>query len=162
MDLLPLLELAKKKITMTRYNACYLFYPFSIIHQVTIWRMGNDASAQPDTYKRATHSFMAITFSPASQYYPIHITSMTTRVALVTGGAQGIGKAIALRLAHDGFDIAVDDLPGKVDELKLVMNEIQGIGRKVIMLTEDVTQEDKVKEMVERTVKELGRLDVVC
>jgi NAD(P)-dependent dehydrogenase (short-subunit alcohol dehydrogenase family) len=87
---------------------------------------------------------------------------MTTRVALITGGAQGIGRAIALRLAHDGFDVAVDDTPEKADGLKQVMKEIENLGRKVIMLTEDVAQEDRVKEMVERTVKELGRLDVVC
>ncbi|EKM76458.1 hypothetical protein AGABI1DRAFT_115795 [Agaricus bisporus var. burnettii JB137-S8] len=86
---------------------------------------------------------------------------MTTRVALVTGGARGIGRAIALRLAQDGFDVAVDDIPSQAEELKQVAEEIRNLGRRAIVLTEDVAQEDRVKEMVERTVKELGSLDAM-
>ncbi|XP_006463679.1 hypothetical protein AGABI2DRAFT_194437 [Agaricus bisporus var. bisporus H97] len=86
---------------------------------------------------------------------------MTTRVALVTGGARGIGRAIALRLAQDGFDVAVDDIPSQAEELNQVAEEIRNLGRRAIVLTEDVAQEDRVKEMVERTVKELGSLDAM-
>lgn len=86
---------------------------------------------------------------------------MTTRVALVTGAAQGIGRAIALRLAADGLDVAVDDVPHKSHLLDGVVQEISEIGRKAIAFKYDVTKEDDVKQMVEDTVRELGRLDVV-
>jgi NAD(P)-dependent dehydrogenase (short-subunit alcohol dehydrogenase family) len=84
-----------------------------------------------------------------------------TRVALITGGAQGIGRAIALRLASDGLDVAVDDIPSKLPLLEEVVNEIKTMGRKAIALTFDVSEEDEVKSMVEKTVAELGRLDAV-
>lgn len=83
------------------------------------------------------------------------------RVALVTGAAQGIGRAIALHLARDGFDVAVDDIGDKKGQLDTLVNEIQTIGRKAIALTQDVTKEDQVRQMVEQTVATLDRLDVV-
>ncbi|KAJ7766716.1 hypothetical protein B0H16DRAFT_1717060 [Mycena metata] len=88
-------------------------------------------------------------------------TQPTTRVALVTGAAQGIGRAIALRLAADGLDVAVDDLDDNVDSLKAVAQEIERLGRKAVVLTSDVTKEKEVEEMVEATVSALGRLDVM-
>jgi NAD(P)-dependent dehydrogenase (short-subunit alcohol dehydrogenase family) len=86
---------------------------------------------------------------------------ITTRVAIVTGGAQGIGRAIALQLATDGLDVAVDDIPSESQRLEEVVNEIKMMGRKAIAITCDVSKEDEVKAMVEQTVAELGRLDVV-
>jgi NAD(P)-dependent dehydrogenase (short-subunit alcohol dehydrogenase family) len=84
-----------------------------------------------------------------------------TRVALVTGGAQGIGRAIALQLAADGLDVAIDDIPSESQRLEEVVNEIKKLGRKAIPLTCDISKEDEVKDMVDQTVAELGRLDVV-
>jgi NAD(P)-dependent dehydrogenase (short-subunit alcohol dehydrogenase family) len=83
------------------------------------------------------------------------------RVALVTGGAQGLGRAIALRLASDGLDVAVDDIPPKLQLLEEVVNEIKAMGRNAIALTLDVTKEKEVEAMVDQTVAELGQLDVV-
>ena len=105
--------------------------------------------------------FLQVTphFQMATQAPITHFTR--TRVAIVTGGAQGIGKAIALRLAADGFDICVDDVASKTHLLKEVVAEIQQLGRKAIALPYDVTKEQEVKEMVEKTVAELGGLDVV-
>lgn len=54
------------------------------------------------------------------------------RIAFITGGAQGIGRAIATRLARDGHDIAVVDRPAAEDKLKDVINEVESYGRKAI------------------------------
>jgi NAD(P)-dependent dehydrogenase (short-subunit alcohol dehydrogenase family) len=86
---------------------------------------------------------------------------MATRVALVTGAAQGIGRAIALILAKDGFNIAIDDVPSKSGELQSVSQEIESLGRQALILTADVSKEESVKEMVDQAVARLGRLDVV-
>ncbi|KAF9458938.1 NAD(P)-binding protein [Collybia nuda] len=83
------------------------------------------------------------------------------RVALVTGGAQGIGRAIALRLASDGLDVAVNDIPSKLALLTTVVGEIQSLGRKGVALPYDVREDEEVKSMVDKTVDELGRLDVM-
>jgi len=86
----------------------------------------------------------------------------TIRVALVTGSAQGIGRAIAIRFAANGLDVAIDDLPSKLELLQDVVGEIEKMGRKALPLTFDVTREEEVNQMVEKTVSKLGRLDVVC
>ncbi|KAJ7706982.1 NAD(P)-binding protein [Mycena rosella] len=85
----------------------------------------------------------------------------TPRVALVTGAAQGIGRAIALRLAADGLDVAVDDLPINSGLLDALVEEIERMGRKAVALTSDVSKEDEVRAMVASTVSVLGRLDVM-
>lgn len=84
-----------------------------------------------------------------------------TRVAIVTGSAQGIGRAIALQLARDGLDVAVDDIPSESHLLEEVVVEIKKMGRKAIPLTCDISKEDEVKAMIDQTVTELGRLDVM-
>lgn len=84
-----------------------------------------------------------------------------TRVAIVTGAAQGIGRSIALRLAADGLDVAVNDVESQKQALDAVVSEIQAKGRKAVALTADVSSEEDVKNMVEKTVEHLGRLDVV-
>ncbi|KAF5390070.1 hypothetical protein D9757_003862 [Collybiopsis confluens] len=82
-------------------------------------------------------------------------------VALVTGAAQGMGKDIALRLASDGYDVAINDLPNKLELLKEVQSQIEATGKKSTILTADISIESKVKEMVESTVSQLGSLEVM-
>ena len=88
-------------------------------------------------------------------------SSASTRVAFITGGAQGIGESIALRLAQDGLDIAVFDIPGKEEQLKGVTKKIIDSGRKAIWTVGDVTDEESIKNAIAKTVEELGSLDVV-
>lgn len=84
------------------------------------------------------------------------------RIALVTGSAQGIGRSIALRLADDGFDIAVNDIPSKAENLEALKHQIiDDKGRKVVVVPGDVSKEDDVKAMIESVVESLGGLDVV-
>lgn len=84
-----------------------------------------------------------------------------SRVALVTGAAQGIGRAISLRLADDGYDVAVNDLDIQSSQLEILSSEIRKKGRKSIVLLADVSSEEDVEAMVKRTVSELGGLDAV-
>ncbi|RDB31129.1 Diacetyl reductase [(S)-acetoin forming] [Hypsizygus marmoreus] len=82
-------------------------------------------------------------------------------VALVTGASQGIGRAIALRLAKDGFDIAINDIPSSKAKLESLSKEITEKGRKVCTAVGDVSSEDAVKNMISTVVKDLGGLDVL-
>ena len=80
------------------------------------------------------------------------------KVAVVTGGARGIGRAIALRLARDGAGVAVADInmPGA----ESVASEIQSLGGSAIAVQADVAIENQVEEMIGKTVRELGRVDI--
>ncbi|KAG6864068.1 hypothetical protein C0991_000420, partial [Blastosporella zonata] len=80
-------------------------------------------------------------------------------VALVTGAGQGIGRAIALRLADDGFDVAVNDLHAK--NLETLVEEIRLKHRKSSIHVADVTVDEQVQALIKDVVKEHGGLDVM-
>ncbi|KAG2136959.1 uncharacterized protein EDB93DRAFT_1168041, partial [Suillus bovinus] len=87
--------------------------------------------------------------------------SISKGIALITGSAQGIGRSVALRLARDGFDVALNDLPHKDAKLGLVATEIESLGRQACIVPADVTVDKQVKEMVDGAVTKLGGLDVM-
>lgn len=81
------------------------------------------------------------------------------RVAVVTGGARGIGAASALRIAEEGRDIIIADVEGGSD----VVKQIEALGQKALFINTDVSDEAAVHSMVARTVEVFGRLDIlVC
>jgi FlaA1/EpsC-like NDP-sugar epimerase len=91
-----------------------------------------------------------------------HPRRMSKRVAVITGGAQGIGEAIALQLARDGLDIAIIDIRAKEDQMKAIVEKITTESdRRAIWMIGDVADETSVKECVESVVNKLGSLDVV-
>lgn len=81
------------------------------------------------------------------------------RVALVTGAAQGIGRAIALNLAQNGAAVAVADI--MEDKLDGVVNEITAAGGKAAAFKMNVADEDNVKEAVKEVVAKLGKLEIL-
>ncbi|KAL1698740.1 hypothetical protein EV121DRAFT_284581 [Schizophyllum commune] len=85
----------------------------------------------------------------------------SARVALVTGSAQGIGKAIALRLNSDGFAIALSDLPAKRETLEEVAKLINSGGGRAAVFTGDVSVEEDVKNMVDGAAEALGGFHVI-
>lgn len=81
------------------------------------------------------------------------------RVAFVTGAAQGIGRSIALRLAKDGFDVAINDLGAEL--LSSTGEELKKLGAKVSLHVGDVSDEKRVEAMIAECISELGFLDVM-
>ncbi|CAF1221572.1 unnamed protein product [Adineta steineri] len=80
------------------------------------------------------------------------------RVGLVTGAARGIGRAIALRLAKDGFNVAVNDIEASFADLQKVQQEIEQIGQKSITIVADVSDSKSVENMMQETVEKLGKV----
>ncbi|WP_207839405.1 acetoin reductase [Williamsia soli] len=85
--------------------------------------------------------------------------SLDGRVALITGGGQGIGRGIALRLARDGADVALVDV--NVEGITSVAAEIRGIGRKAEAIEADVADRDQVFAAVDSAAVALGGLDIM-
>ena len=82
------------------------------------------------------------------------------KVALVTGASRGIGKAIALMLAKNGADIAVN-FAGSTAAAEAVAAEIEKMGRKAILVQGDVSKADVCAEIVDKVVSELGHIDIL-
>jgi NAD(P)-dependent dehydrogenase (short-subunit alcohol dehydrogenase family) len=81
------------------------------------------------------------------------------KVAIVTGGGQGIGKAVCLALAKEGSDVMVTDIISQT--AKEVSEEIRTIGRRSLSLEMDVSNGNQVKEMVKTALAAFGRIDVL-
>ena len=85
--------------------------------------------------------------------------SIQGKVAVVTGGAQGIGRAIALRLASDGADIAIADLDRTAGDS--VASEIRALGRKSVVTVTDIGDRDQLFAAVDTAARELGGFDIM-
>ena len=97
--------------------------------------------------------------------------NLNGKVALVTGagGKNGIGRAIATRLAKEGADVAVNDItehPYATDQsdwqgLPDVVREIEAMGQRAMSVVADVADAGQVKEMVDQTVAHFGKIDIL-
>ena len=85
---------------------------------------------------------------------------LTGKAALVTGAGRGIGKEIALTLAKEGADIALN-YNGSKEAAEETAMQIEGIGRKVILLPCNVSDFQACGAMVEQAEKEFGKIDIL-
>ncbi|WP_141733901.1 acetoin reductase [Oligoflexus tunisiensis] len=85
--------------------------------------------------------------------------SIDGKVALVTGAGQGIGRAIALRLAQDGAHIAIVDM--NENKMTDVANEVSKIGRKASIFRADVSHRDEVYQAINDAERRLGGFDIM-
>jgi NAD(P)-dependent dehydrogenase (short-subunit alcohol dehydrogenase family) len=84
------------------------------------------------------------------------------KVAIVTGGSQGIGRAIALGLAQAGAHVVLAKYPDKrQDEVKAVKAEIEALGRKAVIVQTDVAQVDQVRALMDQAHSTFGRIDIL-
>jgi 3-oxoacyl-[acyl-carrier protein] reductase len=81
------------------------------------------------------------------------------KVALVTGGAQGIGRAVALLLGRNGADIVISDI--NLEKAEETANEVQAIGRKAMAMKVNVADLREVERMVEAIIEKFGKIDIL-
>lgn len=84
-----------------------------------------------------------------------------SKVALVTGGAQGIGRAIAEKLANDGLDVAIADLPHQEETAAEVLKNIEAAGQKAHFIALDVSDKANFEAAVDEVAEKLGGFDVL-
>lgn len=82
------------------------------------------------------------------------------KVALITGADSGIGKAVAIAYAREGADIVISYL-NEHDDAKDTADWVEEAGRKYLSIAGDIADEGHCAEMIERTIKEFGKIDII-
>jgi 3-oxoacyl-[acyl-carrier protein] reductase len=85
---------------------------------------------------------------------------LSERVAIVTGGGRGIGRAIALKLAEVGATVVINDV-GDSTPAEGVAEEISKIGRESLVVLADISQSSEVARLADNTVEKYGRIDIL-
>lgn len=83
------------------------------------------------------------------------------KVALITGGDSGIGRAVAVLYAREGADVAIVHLPEEQHDAEETRRAVETEGRRVLLIKGDVTQPDFCRQAVAQTIAELGKLDIL-
>lgn len=83
------------------------------------------------------------------------------RVAIVTGGASGIGRATVLKLAREGAKVAIADVESQIAAANAVCAEVTTAGGAALVVAADVSKRDQVEAMVDAALKQFGRLDIL-
>ena len=86
--------------------------------------------------------------------------SLTGKVALITGAGRGIGRGCALELARQGADVVLNDLCC-FEGARALAEEVKGLGRQALPVHADVSNREQVERMLEMSLQEFGRLDIV-
>jgi len=84
---------------------------------------------------------------------------LENRVAVITGGARGMGRAIALKFAAEGCDVVVNAL--HIEGAEKVAGEIKALGRKSLAVKADISKSAEVNTMVAQTIKKFGKIDIL-
>lgn len=85
---------------------------------------------------------------------------LSGKAALVTGASRGIGREIALELARNGVNVAVN-YSGSKEKAQAVAEEIRALGQESIVIQANVAEEESVKDMVKQTIEAFGSLDIL-
>ena len=86
---------------------------------------------------------------------------LKNKVAIITGGDSGIGRAVAVLYAREGADVAIVHLPAEKVDAKETIAAVEAEGRKCLAFAGDVKDAGFCKRAVDKTAKELGRLDIL-
>ncbi len=86
---------------------------------------------------------------------------LADKAALITGGDSGIGRAVAVLFAREGADVAIVYKPEEQGDADETRRHVEGAGRRCVQIPGDVTDVTFVDAAVERTVRELGKLDIL-
>jgi len=84
---------------------------------------------------------------------------LTDRVAIVTGGSDGIGKGVALGMAEAGAHIVI--AARRQDRIDAAVAQIEGLGRRAIGVSTDVSDPAQITNLIDATMKEFGRIDIL-
>ena len=87
------------------------------------------------------------------------MASLTDKVAIVTGGGDGIGRATSLLFSQQGARVVIADI--SPDAARRVAEQIAAQKRDALAVTTDVTQKDSVRQMVEESLRQWGRIDIL-
>jgi NAD(P)-dependent dehydrogenase (short-subunit alcohol dehydrogenase family) len=103
--------------------------------------------------------FWLLSLKPLRKKRGSSLYNLREQVAIVTGAASGIGRAIALRLSREGAVVVAADLEGKAAEG--MVQEIAGQGRRGLAIEADVSVEKDVERMVQETLRNFGQVDIL-
>jgi NAD(P)-dependent dehydrogenase (short-subunit alcohol dehydrogenase family) len=84
---------------------------------------------------------------------------LENRVAIVTGGAKGMGRAISLMFAREGCDVVVN--ARHIEGARKVADEVKALGRQSLAIKADISHSDEVNDMVAQTIKKFGKIDIL-
>src|SRR5579859_6647263 len=87
------------------------------------------------------------------------MAQLTDKVAVVTGAGQGIGRAIALRMARCGANVVVAEMVK--ERIAPVVAAIEGLGRKALGVQVDVTRDEQMRGMVAEAIERFGQIDIL-
>ena len=82
------------------------------------------------------------------------------KVALITGAARGIGKAIAKKFAENGYNVVINYVSAKTD-IKTLTKEFEDLGVKVLLVKADVSNKEEAEGLVNQTIEKFGKIDVL-